>query len=784
MTDQTFDRMRFGVGQSVPRKEDAVLLRGEGRYADDISAAGQVYLAFVLSPVGHGILTSIDADAACAAEGVLGVWTGADLKAAGYRMPGSGFKAVQRDGSPAAQPQRLVLPDQRVRFVGEPLVCVAATTMLLARDAAEMVQVSIDDLPVVVDPEDAAAADAPRLFDDMPGNLVQDYLKGDEAAVDAALAGAAHVARLRLEDPRVVINPMELRSCLAKYDAAADHYTLTTQSQGVFPMRNEVARCLGVAPEQVTIRTGNVGGSFGMRIVSFPEQLCALHAAKKLGRPVRWLEERTTSFLTDYHGRANRYNVAMGIDAQGRMLALKVEGFGNLGAYVNPNGLGSPTLNISGNVNSMYRLPMMSVAVKCLVTNTPPVGAYRGAGRQAANYIMERIIDEAARISGIDRVELRRINQIRPDELPYMALSGLTYESGDFTALMDGAMAAADVAGFATRREASRRQGRLRGLGIGCFLEATSLNGKELGHIRFEANGDVSFITGTLDYGQGHASTFAQILGQKLGVPFDRIRLVQGDSDEMPVYGGYTGGSRSVIASGNAALKASEMVIDKALSLATWALGTTANDIEFHDGHIRVASTGERLSLIDLAKRLRDATYLPAGLPTSLDSQFIGTEGAGPTYPNGCHICEVEIEEATGLARVVRYSMTNDVGQVVNPLLLEGQCHGGVVQGIGQALMERVVFDDQGQMLTGSFTDYCLPRADDLPMFEVRHRPTATQLNAMGVKGVGESGCAGSLTCVMNAVVDALSMVGVCHVDMPATPEVLWRTIRDARSSR
>lgn len=784
MTDQGFDRKRFGIGQSVPRKEDPDLLRGRGRYSDDFAVEGQVYLAFVQSPEAHGTIAVLDVEDARAAEGVLGVWTGADLAANGYSMPGSGYKATNRDGSPAAEPFRPVLATDRVRFVGEPLVCIAAQSLWQARDAAELVTVDIEDLPVVIDAEASAAPDAPQLFDNVPGNLVQDYLAGDVEATEAAFARAAHVGRLVIEDPRIVINPMELRSCLAEYDPAAEHFTLTSQSQGVYPMRNEIARCLAVDPTRVTIHTGHVGGSFGMRIVSFPEQICALHAARELGRPVKWAEDRTPSFMTDYHGRANRFAVALAVDEAGHMLGLKVEGFANLGAYVNPNGLASPTLNMTTNLNSMYRLPVMSVAVRCMLTNTPPVGAYRGAGRQAANYVLERIIDETARVAGIDRIDFRRRNQITPAEMPYRALSGLTYDNGEFTALMDEALAAADVAGFPARRAAARAQGKLLGLGIGCFLEATSLNGKELGRIRFEADGTVSFITGTLDFGQGHASTFAQILGQKLGVPFDSIRLIQGDSDEMPDYGGYTGGSRSVIASGNAAHKASDMVIGKALELATWALGTTANDITFQEGRITVVSTGQSLGLIELAARLRATTDLPPGLPTTLESEFIGAEGAGPTYPNGCHICEIEIEEATGRTKVVRYHMTNDVGQIVNPLLLEGQCHGGVVQGIGQALMERVVFDDAGQMLSGSFTDYCMPRADDFPMFDTRHRSTPTRLNEMGVKGVGESGCAGALTCVINGVVDALSEFGVPHLDMPATPEVIWRAIQSGKRAR
>lgn len=784
MAKNHFDAARYGVGQPVPRKEDPTLLRGEGHYSDDFNVPDQVYLAFVHSPMAHGKLTSIDVSEARSAPGVVGIWTGEDLKAAGCTMPDSLMKMVNRDGTEMNQPPRYPLPVDRVRFVGEPVACVAALTAAQAKDASEQVFVDIEELPAVTDAELAIAPGASTLFDTVPNNIVADYFEGDAEEVAKAFSNAAFVARLRLEDPRVVINPLELRACLAEYDSSRDHFTITTQTQGVFPFHNEVAGCLGVSPEQVTAVTGSVGGSFGMRIVSFPEQICALFAARALGKPVKWLEERTQSFLTDYHGRANRYDAELALDAEGRMLGLKLEGFGNLGGYLNPNGLSSPAKNVTGNINSMYRLPVIGVGVKLVVTNTSPVGAYRGAGRQAANYIMERLIDEAARVSGIDRFALRRINQIQPDELPYISLTNNRYDSGDFSALMDEALEAADVDGFAARRAESAKQGKLRGFGVGCFLEATSLVGKELGRVRFESDGSVTFVTGTLDYGQGHASTFAQILGQKLGIPFDSINLVQGNSDEMPIYGGYTGGSRSVITSGNAAHKASDMVIDKALELAPWALNTNANDIVFKDGEIVVASTGQAISLIELADRLRTATDLPAGLPNSLESEYIGAEDAGPTFPNGCHICEVEIEEATGTTQIVRYLAINDVGQVVNPLLLEGQVHGGVVQGIGQALFERIVYDEDGQVLSGSFTDYCMPRADDVPTLDVRNRCTETDLNPMGAKGVGESGCAGSLPSVMNAVVDALSTVGVTHIDMPATPELVWRTIREARQEQ
>lgn len=775
-----FDVARFGIGQRVLRKEDPVLLRGEGRYTDDLTAEGQVYLAFVRSPVAHGRLTRVDTAAAMAMDGVLGAWTGDDMVAAGYRGAPHWIAFTSRDGSPHHETPRTALAQGKVRFAGEAIACVAATTPEIALDAAELVEFDIDDLPAVTDMRQAAAPDAPQLFDAIAGNTVLDYHEGDSAATEAAFARAAHVARVALDDTRIIINPMEMRACLGLHDPGTDHYTLHSQSQGVHSLRNSVAGMMNLAPEQLTVLTGNVGGSFGMRILPFPEQIVCLHAAKALGRPVKWTEERSTSFLSDNHGRANRYAAELALDAAGNFLAMRINAIGDLGAYLTGVGLITPTRNVLINACSQYRLPCIELSARCVLTNAPPVGAYRGAGRQAGNYITERLIDEAAAVSGIDRIDLRRRNQLRPGELPYAAQSGYTYDCGDFTALMDEALDVADTAGFPARRAASEAEGRLRGLGIGCYLEVTSAGIREFGGLRFEANGDVTFTTGTLDYGQGHASTFAQIIGERLGVPFEAIRLRQGNSDKLP-FGGSTGGSRSTIASGTAAVRASEGVISKALQLANWALKTNANDIEFRDGLVRVASTGEGINLIALAQKLREATDLPAGLPDSLDVSLI-SEGS-ITFPNGCHVCEVEIERATGVTRVVRYTMVSDTGTVVNPLLLEAQLHGGVVQGIGQCLLERVVYDDEGQLLSGSFTDYCMPRADDVPMFTIRHHPVPTATNPLGVKGVGEAGCAGSITSVMNAVNDALSAVGIRDFGMPATPERVWRALQTGRQS-
>ena len=774
-----FGGARFGVGQSVTRKEDPVLLRGEGAFTDDLIATGQAHLAVVRSPLAHGHLNRVDLSAALEMKGVLGAWTGADLKAAGYGWATSWFKFDNRDGTPYRQPGRTAAATDRVRFVGEAVAFVVAETAAQAKDAAEAVELDIEDLPPVLNMAEADSPDAPQLFENVPNNVALDYHVGDSAAVDDAFASAAHIGKVDLVESRVIINPMELRAYLAEYDAATNHFTLRTQSQGVFQMRNNLADFMGIPREKMTVLTGHVGGSFGMRMMPFPEQLFALHAARELKRPVKFLEERTSSFLTDTHGRAAQFKAELAIDSEGRMLAIRVDGYADMGAYLTEAAIGMPTMNVLVNGCSMYRLPLIEVSTKCVMTNLPPIGAYRGAGRQLGNYITERLIDATARVSDIDRIELRRINQLRPDELPYTAQSGLTYDCGDFTALMDQALEAADAAGFEARRTESAKAGKLRGLGVGCYLEASSAGTREMGGIRFEANGDVTFITGTMDYGQGHASTYAQILCDQLGLPFDRIKLLQGNSDEL-LFGGGTGGSRSTIASGTAAVQASDKVKETALQLAGWALDTSANDIEFRDGRVQVASTGEGIDLIELARRVREAEILPAGLPDTLDVALV-TEGAAITYPNGCHVCELEIDEATGVARVVRYTAVNDMGVVVNPMLLEGQVHGGVSQGIGQCLLESVVYDEDGQLLSGSFTDYCMPRADDVPMFEVQHHNVPTASNPLGVKGVGESGCAGSHTSVMSAVIDALSPLGITAFDMSATPEKLWRAICGAK---
>ena len=779
-SDRAFDGAKFAVGQPVLRKEDPILVQGQGQYTDDVSLDGQVYVAMVRSHVAHGLVRSIDLDEARAMDGVLGVWTGADIKAAGYGAMPNKIPFKNRDGSPCLTPERYPLAIEKVRFVGDPVAFVVGTSVAIAKSAAETVVVDIEPLPAIVEMADAVKPGAPQLYDGVPENTTIDYHHGDTAATEAAFAKAAHVARVSLFDPRIIINPMELRSCIASYDAALDHWTLRIPTQGVFGYRNQIANdVLGVTPEKVTILTGHVGGSFGMRGQLFPEYICALHATRALGRPVKWTEERTPSFLSDSHGRAQQYEAEIALDEAGRFLAVRVTGFGDMGAYLTSMAMMPSTRNIVVNICSMYRLPQLEVSMRCVLTNKSPIGAYRGAGRPEANYVMERLIDAAAAVSGIDRVELRRINQLKPSELPYTAQSGMVVDSGDFTALMDHALDAADVAGFAERRARSADEGKLRGLGVGCFLEATGAAVKEMAGIRFEEDGTVTLVSGTLDYGQGHASSLAQVLTERLGIPFESINLLQGDSDQI-VFGGGTGGSKSMVAATTAIVAASQKLVEQGRALAAWALNSSPESVQFADGRFTVEGTDRSIEVMALAQRVREVQSLPANLPKSLDVELVVDE-AKVTFPNGCHVCEVEIDEATGVTEVVRYTMVNDVGTIINPLLVEGQLHGGVVQGIGQALLENVVYDDDGQLLSGSFTDYCMPRADNVPGFAIEHRPVPTKTNPLGVKGVGEAGCAGSLTSVMSAVGDALAQVGVQSINMPATPEKVWRAIREAR---
>jgi carbon-monoxide dehydrogenase large subunit len=765
----------FGIGQPVPRKEDPILLRGEGRYTDDLALEGQLYAAFVRSPHAHGVLNGIDLSAAQAMKGVVAIYTGADLDGQGYGPLRCQIDLPNRDGTPIRKPLRMALATDKVRFVGDPVAVVVARTAVQARDAAEAVGLDIDVLPAVISGEEALAPDAPLLYDEVPGNLVLDYQSGDAAKVAAAFAAAAHVTKLRIVNNRVVVNPIEPRSAIASYDRKAGRYTLHAPSQGVFGLRNNLAAAMGVPAAKMRLVTGHVGGSFGMKGSVFPEHVALLHAARLLKKPVKWTDQRSESFVSDHHGRDMVFEAELALDARGRFLATRFTGIGNMGGYLSPVGPMMATLNIGKNSVGMYRTPLVEVQAKCAVTNTPPIGAYRGAGRPEGNYFMERLIDTAAREMGIDSAELRRRNLIKPAQLPWATPIGTVYDSGDFPTLFAQALEAADWKGYPARLRRSRKAGKLRGRGIGCYLEVTAPPTNEMGGLHFEADGSVTIVTGTLDYGQGHWTPFAQILSSQLGVPFEKIRLVQGDSDRL-IAGGGTGGSKSVMASGSAIIEASELVVEKGKLLAAHFLEAAAVDIEFAGGRFRIAGTDRTIGIMELAERLRTAASLPADLPKTLDVDHV-FKAAPSAYPNGCHIAEVEIDPETGQALIASYVMVNDFGIVVNPMIVEGQLHGGVVQGIGQALYEMTAYDEAGQLMTGSFMDYALPRAADVPFFSFISRGVPTATNRVGAKGCGEAGCAGSLPSVMNAVVDALAPHGVRHLDMPATPLSIWKSI-------
>jgi len=783
--DANLDRLafsKFAVGQPVPRNEDPTLLRGKGRYTDDLSLPGQAYAVIVRSPHAHGVINAIDTEAARSMPGVLGIYTGPDLTAAGIKNMPLGPAIPTADGSPMHRPSCPVLTSDKVRYVGDPVAIVVAETALEAKDAAEMVVLDIEPLPAVTRASEAAAPGAPQLHDGVPGNVAAHFHYGDAEKVAAAFAGAAHVTRLEIPSNRIVVCPMEPRAAIAQYDPQSGRWTLRVGCQGVFGLKGGLANVLGVERDNVRVLTGNVGGSFGMKSAVYPEYLALFHAARALGRPVKWTDERSESFVSDSHGRDHEMTAELALDAEGNFLAVRIIGYGNLGAYVGRGTPVPPTANAVKNTIGVYRTPLIEVSTKIVVTNTSPVGAYRGAGRPEGNYYMERLVDTAARETGIDRTELRRKNHIPENAMPHKAPNGTTYDSGEFTAVLNEALIRADWDGFAARKEDSRARGVLRGRGIGDYLEVTGPPANEMGGIRFEPNGEVTIITGTLDYGQGHWTPFAQILHQRLGIPFDRIRLLQGDSDEL-IAGGGTGGSKSLMASGTAILQASEKVIEKGRQIAAHVLEAAVADIEFTRGRFEIAGTDRSIEIMDLAAAVASGIALPDDVPDSLDVQHV-MESAPSAFPNGVHIAEVEIDPETGVVSVVKYSMVNDFGVIVNPLLVEGQAHGGVVQGIGQALMERVVYDADGQVLTGSFTDYALPRASDAVSFQIASHPVPAKTNPLGAKGCGEAGCAGSLPAVMNAVVDALSEYGIRNIDMPATPFRVWQAIRQAEARR
>jgi carbon-monoxide dehydrogenase large subunit len=713
--------------------------------------------------------------------GVLGVYAAADLSAYGPLKCNMPLKS--RDGSPIRYTPRPALAGDKVRFVGDPVVCVVAETVAQAKDAAEAVAIDIEPLPVVLTPADAVKPGAPLVFDAVPNNIALDYHYGDAAKVADAFAKAKHVTRLETSNQRMVVNAMEPRAAIGEFDSANGKWTLHSTSQGVHGMKTSLMDILSAPADKVRVVTGQVGGSFGMKASVYPEYVCILHAARLLGRPVKWTDERSGSFVSDHHGRAQDMVVEIAFDENAHILALRLTGYGNMGGYLAQFGPLLPTGNQVKNLASIYRTPLIEVATKCVFTNTNFVSAYRGAGRPEGNYYVERTLDLAASELGIDRLDLRKRNMIRKGDLPFKAASDMTYDCGDFLGVLKQALDAADYAGFNKRKRESRKRGVLRGIGIGCYLEVTAAPGKELGAVHFEPDGTVTIVTGTLDFGMGHATTYAQILTDLIGVPFDLIRMVEGDSDRM-AFGGGSGGSRSVMFVGAALTESAAIIIERGKQIASHVLEASASDIEFKAGRFVIAGTDRSIALLELAARLRGGLKLPEGAPNSLDVDHVVKDPVPSAFPNGCHVAEVEVDPETGAAQVVRYSAVNDLGTIVNPLLVEGQIQGGVVQGLGQVLLENAVYDSDGQFVTGSFMDYAMPRAHDVPMINVLSHPVPTKSNPLGAKGCGEAGTSGGLPSVANAVIDALSEYGIRHLEMPMTPARIWQAIQDAKAKR
>ena len=775
MEDTIFGTGLYAVSQPVARTEDPRLLRGEGVYTDDRNLEGQAYAVFLRSPVSHGVVATLDISAAESAPGVLSVLTHVDIESAGLGTLPNNLPVKSRDGTPLIKPPRPILATGRVRHVGEPVVAVIAETVAQARDAAEKVYMDITPLPAVTGVEAAVAEGAVRLHEEAAGNVCLDFQMGDAAATAAAFDAAAHVTRLHLVNNRCFVSAMEPRAAVADYDHNADRHLLYVCCQGVMGMRNILANDIfNCEPEKIRVITDEVGGSFGMKAMPYHEYPVIMLAAQDLGRPVKWTADRSESCISDHQGRASQFDAELALDADGKFLAARVYGLADMGGYLTGTGPLAQSVNIGKNLPCMYGTPSIDVNMKCVFTNTVYVGAYRGAGRPEGNFIMERLVDKAAREIGIDRIELRRRNLVLSSAMPYTAASGQVYDSGDFAPLLDKAVAAADWDGYAARKVLSEARGMKRGLGVCAYLEVTAGAGKENGGLRFGKDGRVTMVSGTLDYGQGHRATYAQIVGARLGIPFDKFDLLQGDSDELLIGGG-TGGSRSVIAAGGAFYEAAAAVIEKGKSVAGHVLEAAVEDIEFADGTFRISGTDRTIEIQELANKARELDGTN-GLPSSLDVDLIH-DTAPSAFPNGVHVAEIEIDPNTGETEVVKYTVVDDFGNVINPLLAAGQVHGGVVQGIGQALMEDVVYDSDGQLITGSYMDYALPRADQVPNIVFDDHPVPATTNVLGAKGAGEAGVSGALPAVMNAMADALAEYGIDNIDMPATPEKVWRAI-------
>ena len=758
---------RFARAQGNLRREDARFLCGRGTYTDDLNVPGQVHLAVLRSPHAHARIAAVDKSAALALPGVLGVWTGADLLALGIGPIPFAAGTKKPDGSATSAPLRYPLTPDVARFVGDAVVAVVAETLQTARDAAELVVVDYEELPAVAHPAQAAAAGAPAIYAAAPGNVIAVSEHGDRAATDAAFARAKHIARIKVVNNRVAPSMLEPRAAVGEYDAASGRYTLHASCQNNTGTRDGLAQnVLKVPEDKVRVLVHDIGGGFGAKVFFYPEDALTVILAREAGRPVKWRAERSESFLADTHGRENVTSAELALDENGKFLALRIDLLAAMGAYLSFVGPMVPLMAGPRVATGAYDIPAAHFQGRAVLTNTTPLSAYRGAGRPESIYLLERLVDVAARQTGIDAVELRRRNFIAKSAFPYKVITGLAYDCGDFAEVMDRAVARADWGGFAARKKDSLSRNQLRGRGLAYYIEWTGADPTERTIVEVHADGRIVLMSGTQNMGQGLETSYAQLLAAEFGLPAETIEIVQGDTDRITGVGSF--GSRSLFVGGSAAIAGARAVIKKGQDLAAETLEAAAPDIVYKEGRYTIAGTDRSIGMFELAAKQPARMFLAEAKLTV----------KGPSWPNGCHVCEVEIDRDTGVVKVVKLTGLDDAGRIINPMIVNGQIHGGLGQGIGQALLEEVRYDEAGQLLTGAFLDYCLPRADDLPDFDLATYDGAPCTNnPLGAKGVGEIGAVVGPPVVVSAVVDALRDYGVTHLDMPIRGEDVWRVL-------
>ena len=781
-----------GIGASVKRIEDQRFLTGKGNYTDDINRPDQTYAYMLRSPHAHAKIITIDSSAAQASEGVVAIFTGEDMQVGGLPC---GWQIHSEDGSPMHEPPHPALAQGKVRHVGDQVAVVIATSLDHAKNAAGKINVEYEVLSPVMDMK-VAEAGAPFVHEDIETNKCYDWGLGDKDAVDKALADSAHVTEIDIVNNRLIPNAMEPRAAIAEFNGATSEYTVYTTSQNPHVIRLLMGAFVLSLPEhKLRVIAPDVGGGFGSKIFLYAEETIITWASEKIGRPIKWTAERSESFITDAHGRDHITHAKLGLDADGNFTALKVETYANMGAYLSTFASSVPTYLYATLLAGVYKTPVIYANVKAIFTNTVPVDAYRGAGRPEASYLLERIVDKAARETGLEQVDIRKKNMIAADAFPYQTPVALAYDSGDYQATLTSAMKLADVEGFSDRRKASESRGKKRGIGYSTYIEACGIAPSavagalgaraglyESAEVRVHPTGSVTVFTGSHSHGQGHETTFAQIVSDQLGIPIENIEINHGDTGNVQ-FGMGTYGSRSLAVGGEALLRATNKIIDKAKKIAAHCLEASAEDVEFKDGNFTVSGTDKSMAFGEVAL----TAYVPHNFPhEELEPGLDETAFYDPanfTFPGGCHICEVEVDPETGVTDVINFTAVDDIGRVINPMIVEGQVHGGVAQGIGQALLEGCNYDSEGQLLTGSYMDYTMPRADNVPNFIVGTQSTLCTHNTLGVKGVGEVGAIGSPPAVINAIVDALSDLGVSDVSMPATPAKVWSAIQSAKTA-